>query len=190
VLNSPLRFLDPFGLCPDPLVDCVTVTADGPFGFDLFSYIFSSDLGAYAYVYKPGFYYGGTWHPPLNAAFLYANKLAGFNACVAQANSVENQQLITTTGEIITGGLVFATVGWLTIESGTSVINDMSSTGSGFIWFSAATSDLPHVGFLATAATGGTALMAHGSVGELKAFNQYDNAVANCQVKYGFPNVP
>jgi hypothetical protein len=153
-------------------------------------------LGGYHYVYIPGFSYRGGWHAPLHVASLYANKSEGFNACVAQAKSVENQHLIGTTGEIITGALVFVSVGWLTIESGVSVINDMtaaaqsSSTGSGFIWFSAAASDLPHVGFLAMAATGGTALMFHGSAGELNAFNQYDNAVGNCQVKYGFPNVP
>ena len=30
VLNSPLRFVDWFGLCPDPSVDCVMVSADAP----------------------------------------------------------------------------------------------------------------------------------------------------------------
>lgn len=125
-----------------------------------------------------------------------ASRLKSFNSCVDRASSVRNEQLTGTTAEIVTGGLVFVATGWVTIASGGAILHEMAADAastapeSGFLLFSAATSDLPHVGLLATAATGGIALMAHGSAGELKALNQHDRAVADCQAQNGYPNVP
>ena len=40
-------------------------------------------------------------------------QLKDFNACVDQASSVENRQLLSTSAEIVGSGFVFVTVGWL-----------------------------------------------------------------------------
>jgi RHS repeat-associated protein len=209
VFNNPVLFVDPSGL----IWACTTAAGTEQCTYypdDQFTsnrYPGGGDGGGLSYISSPCFGFAGYAHrgcpqprPPLDVKSLQAaakqNATKGFNACVDQAASVRNRQLLGTTGEIIAGGLVFVAVGWVTIESGGVLIHEMgadaasSAAESGFLLFSAATSDLPHVGLVATAATGGIALMAHGSAGELNALNQYDGAVGNCQVKYGFPNVP